>query len=111
MFLILPFHVYFATMSGLLQRLSIRTSASALLLARFVDRISKPLLMVCVTFSSSSIHTCEFLTLNLLLLFLALSEPIDVYSEWVDACEAVAKRLEAGENPEEGPDEYGEEAC
>lgn len=61
-------------------------------------------------FSSSSIHTCEFLTLNLLLLFLALSEPIDVYSEWVDACEAVAKRLEAGENPEEGPDEYGEEA-
>lgn len=54
--------------------------------------------------------TCKVCGQNFQASINALSEPIDVYSEWVDACEAVAKRLEAGENPEEGPDEYGEEA-
>ncbi|VVT50950.1 uncharacterized protein SAPINGB_P002934 [Magnusiomyces paraingens] len=42
----------------------------------------------------------------------ALSEPIDVYCEWVDACEAVAKKGQSGDEEGEGEghdsDGYGE---
>ena len=45
------------------------------------------------------------LAVNVMSLLLALSEPVDVYSEWIDACEA------ANENADKraGDDEESEE--
>lgn len=49
------------------------------------------------------------LTAFIIIFYLALSEPVDVYSEWVDACEAVAKRLANGEHPDQdGENNLGE---
>lgn len=39
---------------------------------------------------------------------LALSEPIDVYSEWIDACEAANQKDKEQGGGQDDDDEYGE---
>lgn len=55
-----------------------------------------------VHFAKLLLHVSTNLPLFYFKLFLlALSEPIDVYSEWVDACEAVAKNPDPAGGEEE----------